>query len=702
MTYLEEREVLDQEKIDIESLVERASDVLPLSFPLSSYIASNPIRDLEKMPFEEAVEKASSALQIDGTSVDNKVNRLLIKWLSLFFDKEQASILMPGKERGFYQAWRELAPFDKELTISAQIPKDPNDAISFAMQFWDLPISSYEPIMRRELCQLPGWAGFIKWQKNWSNQPVSDPITLVDLLAVRLLMHIYLGTKPSWESGKVEKVDLSSIKRREENYKEFLLPSLLQKNMRREKKRSKAQFIFCIDVRSEPIRRKLEEEEIETFGFAGFFGLPISWKRREEKKFVASCPVLLQPAHHFEQIPPSSKIEEKLEKMKNRRSTIHNLYQGLKYNFGTAFALVETVGFWSGLWMGSSLLLPKLFSKSTRKIKEACGPDSQFHCDTFTLEEKVQYAEGALCMMGLTDNFSPIIICCGHGSSTENNPYASSLHCGACGGNRGGFNAKLFATTLNDPKVRCKLAEKNILIPEDTLFIAAEHDTTTDEIHFLESSSTKEGEKKIEELQKICKRAAEKNVKERSPSMGVKPQRIIEKSCHWAEVRPEWGLAKNGSFIVAPRSLTQNINLQGRSFLHSYDWEKDDGTYLEKIMTAPMVVAQWINAQYFFSTLDNRLFGAGNKVTQNIVGKIGVMQGNASDLMHGLPLQSVYSTDDEPYHEPIRLFSIIYAPKERVEKIIQKHSSLKLLVKNKWIHLFVIDPLTGEYYDFIA
>ena len=77
------------------------------------------------------------------------------------------------------------------------------------------------------------------------------------------------------------------------------------------------------------------------------------------------------------------------------------------------------------------------------------------------------------------------------------------------------------------------------------------------------------------------------------------------------------------------------------------------------------------NSQYLFSTLDNVAYGAGSKITKNITGKIGIMQGNASDLMSGLPLQSVYRSDKEAYHETVRLMTIVYAPSGFIDKIIE-------------------------------
>jgi uncharacterized protein YbcC (UPF0753/DUF2309 family) len=167
----------------------------------------------------------------------------------------------------------------------------------------------------------------------------------------------------------------------------------------------------------------------------------------------------------------------------------------------------------------------------------------------------------------------------------------------------------------------------------------------------------------------------------------------------WSETQAEWGLAKNASFIVAPRNLTKNIDLQGRSFLHSYDWKIDqDGSILNLILNAPMVVAQWINSQYLFSTINNIAFGSGSKITQNVVAKIGVMQGNGSDLMHGLPLQSVYSSDENEYHKPARLMSLVYAPKEKIDQVIENSPNLKQLFSNEWVALYCNDPADGQIY----
>jgi uncharacterized protein YbcC (UPF0753/DUF2309 family) len=298
-----------------------------------------------------------------------------------------------------------------------------------------------------------------------------------------------------------------------------------------------------------------------------------------------------------------------------------------------------------------------------------------------------------------------LVVLCGHGSSTNNNAYASALDCGACGGNHGGGNARILAAILNSAPVRSILSDRGLVIPADTLFMAAEHDTTTDHVELYQSHVLPERQQeRLNSLRADLAKAQIANAKARTATFGL-PMLHVDlavretkrRSSDWAEVRPEWGLARNAAFIVGPRELTKSVNLEGRCFLHSYDWKTDPaGKFLTTILTAPMVVAQWINSQYLFSTLNNVAYGAGSKVTQNVTGKLGVMQGNASDLMHGLPLQSVYAADGEPYHEPLRLLTVVYAPRSMLDAIIHTQDVLKKLFGNGWVTLACFDPSDNQ------
>jgi uncharacterized protein YbcC (UPF0753/DUF2309 family) len=175
---------------------------------------------------------------------------------------------------------------------------------------------------------------------------------------------------------------------------------------------------------------------------------------------------------------------------------------------------------------------------------------------------------------------------------------------------------------------------------------------------------------------------------------------MFVRSRDWSQVRPEWGLANNAAFIAAPRERTKGLNLGGRVFLHNYDANLDtDKSTLELIMVAPMVVASWINLQYYGSTVNNRLFGSGNKVLHNVVGTFGVWQGNGGDLQSGLPLQSVH--DGKRWkHEPLRLNVFIEAERSAIESIIAKQPGVRELVDNGWVNLFAMEASGKQFWRY--
>jgi uncharacterized protein YbcC (UPF0753/DUF2309 family) len=245
------------------------------------------------------------------------------------------------------------------------------------------------------------------------------------------------------------------------------------------------------------------------------------------------------------------------------------------------------------------------------------------------------------------------------------------------------------------------------MIPENTRVLAAEHRTTTDEVIIFDNGEVDSRVVEIiVQLKEDLAIAREKNCTWRNTSLGMSSTQLfdhlyaVKRSHDWAETRPEWGLARNASFIVGPRSLTRQSDLEGRSFLHSYAWEDDaDGAILTTILTAPMVVAQWINSQYLFSTIDNVAFGSGSKVTQNVTGKMGIMQGNSSDLMTGLPMQSVRITDADVYHEPVRLTTVVYAPRQQIDKVVKEQAVLRTLFGNGWVTMVCVDPTSGHFLE---
>ncbi|NGP75072.1 DUF2309 domain-containing protein [Balneolaceae bacterium YR4-1] len=766
----------------IQSHIEELSEQLVKNWPLYSFVTSNPLSGLEELHFEDAVTQLRNYISIEGypsTSVFRQalledeinhklienhllqkgitlsveeslermklleeqnekekvlgdVDRHLIKWLTVFMDQGSTEWNMPNREAGFYKAWREIASYDTSLPnreMLNALPKDSYAAIQEILSAND-PENQRE-ILKHHLMALPGWTGYIAYrEENEHDWQKVSPVTLTDYLAVRLALYALFGqdikhdgdTKNNKQQNEEDILKGAWLKAMEQTYQEKLFQKVSagNKNGQSDTEESpEAQMVFCIDTRSERIRRAVEQAgPYQTFGYAGFFGIAMDYKHPEKNITNKSCPPIVNSAYLATEVTDESRTGkmETFDYYNNLRKALLRFRFTLKNNIPASFGYVESAGFFYGLALLLKTLVPDLvhrfferitnytgkpewFSEVTLTHNEHEGNNAEQHLST---AERAGIAKAAFEAMGW-QHFAPIVVWAGHGSETANNPFGSSLDCGACAGNKGRHNARVMARICNDTDVRNLLAaEYDIQIPDETWFVAAEHNTTTNHIELYDQQVPARFRQQVDELKKNLATAQVYANKEQfdipAADAELTAREAARRASDWAETRPEWGLAGNASFIIGPRKLTSNLNLEARSFLHSYNWEKDpSGDQLTAILQGPMVVTQWINNHYYFSSVDNDHFGGGSKVTQNVTGKYGVVQGNGGDLRCGLPQESLQVDDSRQQHIPLRLTVLIQAPKERVESIIQKHNdTLGRLVQNEWIYLAVMDPQEGN------
>lgn len=639
----------------------------------------------------------------------------LLEFLSGYFDSNQQGWYHETGKYPIFDNWRKYAIVENRSWGKwlHDLPEDINQALESLLLRLKIAKDDVVPFFTWSFAQLLGWNSFIKWLQTRPNNPlVEQNATLAEILLIWCCLLV--GEK---------NFDFSLLRNNQSIRKKLstLVPSSLQSHiipnfdmyvdelcfiwqrayeihqhellfdkikvannsLISKKVSPNAQFVFCIDTRSEGIRRHLEKSgKYETFGFAGFFGSVFALQNHESDTCSLQAPALVEP-----NITLSVTSETK-----SARTKIAQLFEKVaaeaKENILSPFAFFEMVGNVLSLPLLAKTLVPKRYHALVKNHRSSTEISN-----TFLKAEHIESAADSLFQflktIGLINNMAPVVVICGHGAQTENNPFQASFDCGACGGNSGAINAEVTCEILNNPHARALLTKRGVSFGSDTVFIPALHNTTTDELiirhdHLAKIPFNHTLTADITAALAQLKAERTKDL----PAIDNGNDRHV----NWAELIPEWGLANNMAIIIGPRRYTANLNLNRRVFLHSYDHMMDeDGTLLASILNAPVIVAHWINSQYYFSATDPDVYGSGNKAIHNVVGKVGVMEGNLSDLKIGLPTQSVFY-QDRLVHQPLRLLVVIYAPRDFVNTVLNMNPNVKSLFDNNWLTLNIVEP----------
>lgn len=654
---------------------------------------------------------ADLAAEVSGRDWPGIVADRFGHWAASYFDNGQALWAAP-RGKGTYRAWRAVATRDLTPEIAglhgfaqfvSDAPEFARDALAKAVMRLGLTPDAMETYFHRLLITLGGWAHYARYHHWQATLEERSDHTITELLVIRLLWEDALfaqyGAEISdrWEKvlseyaapivpTPVQRVDVVLQEAWERAAQRTLGNTFAMPTVTLHDGRPDLQAAFCIDVRSEVFRRALESVDpgIRTLGFAGFFGLSASHRRFASDVAEHRLPVLLNPGVSSRSGGDEDPTADHSARFKARATRAWGRF---KLAAVSSFAFVEATG---PVYVGK--LLRDALGMMGAPVPNDPAPRLEPVLD---LSSRIDAAETILRAMSLTDNFARLVLLAGHGANVVNNPHASGLHCGACGGYSGEVNARLLASLLNDMQVREGLGKRGIEIPSDTLFLAALHDTTTDRVTLYDGDHPSTAhDSDLARAKGWLKAAGSLAQGERALRLPQTPfgrRSGAKRSRDWAEVRPEWGLAGCSAFIAAPRHRTAGKDLAGRAFLHDYEWTKDtDFGVLELIMTAPVVVASWISLQYYGSAVAPDTFGGGNKLLHNVVGGVGVVEGNGGVMRAGLPWQSVH--DGETYaHEPLRLTVCIEAPREAMSEILKRHDDVRALFDNRWLHLFALD-----------
>ncbi len=664
-------------------------------------------------------------------NLDDRVHPVLFRLLSNYLDQGISRWSAVRTDETFWQwigrlALNSLIPLYPLNEPSARnlLQQTPEQTICECLKVLVGDESGHEQYLLELLLAHPGWSGMV-WQIQ--QQPdcllAARAITLDQLVAVELVLELAFLRLRKKEIIPALQVDSDQqTLLLNQGYLKGIIPLPLQVwheamewslhcellaalktgDSAPKSNPPNVQALFCIDDRECSLRRYLEEQDnqIETFGAAGFFGIDFYYQGLNDAYPVAQCPNVIKPQHliHETGLPHDRPRKPgHLDEKGFWRGWFYTQTLGLGYAMKMAWDVFRPSSKLPGIHQLSEV------QAHTRLhlLREHDEPNEEGYLLGFSLNEMADRVEGLLRNIGLTERFARLILVVAHGSSSANNPHFAAYDCGACSGKPGAPNARAFAWMANHPSVRYLLQERGIIIPENTVFVAALHNTSRDEmIYFTEKELGSAHVKVLQDFKHKMRQALQNNALERSRWFALAPDKcdgqtahrhVKERSDSIFEPRPELNHSNNLYCIVGRRSLTRHLFLDRRAFLHSYDPDIDPtGRILQRVLQAVIPVCGGINLEYLFSRLDNSVYGAGTKLPHNVIGLLGVANGVEGDLRTGLPSQMI------EVHEPARLLIVIEQTMAVVDRVITQLGHLKEWLDNEWVRLVACDPQTRQ------
>ncbi len=680
-----------------------------------------------------------------AVEVGEMVDELLLRVLPVFLDLGSAPWPMPGRERGLLGVLRRLARSPLGVPepwlggFAKSLGGDETTAMSIIIGCLERrgdAETGWPSIIHDAIFALPGYAGMIhRLEHNPAECAEGVKVSLTDYLAARLVIEEHalldvthrlfgqratlanlatsLSSVPAPVTRRLWNEDLAAFQDAyEEDYVRSLVGAMatLDEAPLPLPKETNVHFFCCIDDRCESIRRHIEEcvPRTETIGSAGFFGVALKHRAPLSVDETASCPAPVTPEKRVsEELPPDQRLA--LERSR-RRGRVFRAIAGPDASRRAGGGLLASfANFATAPRTLVRLLFPELFVEPSHdfegtRLVYAKDEDPQ----GFTPEEQANLVYRNLANVGLLRGFGRWALIVGHGSMAVNNPFLSGYQCGACGGQRGGINARVFCAFANDPENRERLAELGAEIPAETIFVPGEHDTALDEIRWFGLDDMEaERREEFEPIREALEIALARNARERARRFDdialdlpddEAVARVRRRCADFAETRPEYNHATNAACIIGRRQLTRGLFLDRRPFLVSYDPSLDDerGSTLERLMAAPLPVCAGISHEYFFSTMDPQRWGCGSKLPHNVQGLLGVSNGADGDLRPGLWSQTT------EIHEPVRLVTIIDAEPEAIHGVLERLPAVKHYAVNAWIHLFARSPSGRGFFRWVG